>query len=427
MASNISGEIEMKLDKANATIRSQADELKKLRGEMRSTQAEAKKTGESMEKSGDSLNKQARRARSDLAVFGAQGRVIGQFAQGFTSLLGPIGLIGGTVMAASYAWEKFDEHMKGVIARSVELGSTQRELNRSMNEDAAKLGEKRIAGSEGRAKLQGIYQGQDAEKLVTDTVQSTGIEEEIVRKVLIAVGPRAKRLTGADRANYLDKVFSTFKIANIGGGVESDKIVEDFAKNPSITSIKGRAGRIAGMKPDDIVGNWMRFAGSEEVQKREKLARDKAQIDSRNKQQEAIKSNLEALDPAKQLEFYRGSVPAFSKAEKEIREKIEVAKKAKDARDKILEQTSTSWGPGNTPESVGELGSRLGELFTVGWKDAWASMGPDSGKALTKARTELQETSRSAAQQIGIPQELLMRLINATEATATTITTDMKR
>ena len=425
MATSISGEIEMKLDKANATIRSQADELKKLRSEMKSTQAEAKKTGESMEKSGDSLNKQARRARSDLAVFGAQGRVVGQLAQGFTSLLGPIGLIGGTVMAAGYAWEKFDEHMKGVIARSVELGSAQRDLNRSMNEDAAKLGEKRIAGSESRAKLQVMYPGQDAEKLVTDTVQGTGIEEEIVRKVLIAVGPKAKKLTGADRVNYLDKVFSTFKIANIGPGVPAEDIIKNIEKNKSIGDIGSRAASIASetfgtrITKKETVDSWVKNVQSQEIQKREKLAIDKVQIESRNKKQEAIKANLESLDPAKQLEFYRGSVPAFSKAEKEVRDKAEAAKKARDAYYEERRQVSLE-GDQNTPPLVSIL---RGE----GWKGVLAMMGKDRQEEARKTSAELSETAQSAANQIGIPVELLMRLVNATETTATTITTDMKR
>jgi hypothetical protein len=418
MTTSVKGEIEMKLDQANAQIRAQQEELKKLRSEMKKTQKESDTTG-------DSLNKQARRARSDLAVFGAQGRVIGQFAQGFTSLIGPIGLIGGAVMAAGYAWEKFDEHMKGVIARSVELGSAQRDLSRSMNEDAAKLGEKRIAGSESRAKLQVMYPGQDAEKLVTDTVQGTGIEEEIVRKVLIAVGPKAKKLTGADRVNYLDKVFSTFKIANIGPGVPAEDIIKNIEKNKSIGDIGSRAASIASetfgtrITKKEAVDSWVKNAQSQEIQKREKLAGDKVQIESRNKQQEAIKANLESLDPAKQLEFYRGSVPAFGKAEKEVREKSEAAKKARDAYYEERRQVSLE-GDQNTPPLVSIL---RGD----GWKGVWAMMGKDRQEEARKTSAELSETAQSAANQIGIPVELLVRLVNATETTATTITSEMKR
>jgi hypothetical protein len=418
MTTSVKGEIEMKLDQANAQIRAQQEELKKLRTEMKKTQSESNTTG-------DTLTKQAKNARRELSVFGAQGRVIGQFAQGFTSLLGPIGLIGGTVMATSYAWEKFDEHMKGVISRSVELGSAQRDLTRSMNEDAAKLGEKRISGSESRAKLQVMYPGQDAEKLVTDTVLNTGIEEDIIRNVLIAVGPRAKRLTVADRANYLDKVFATFKIANIGPGVPAEDIIKNIDKNKSIGDIGSRAASIASetfgtrITKKEAVDSWVKNVQSQEIQKREKLAIDKVQIESRNKQKDAIKANLEALDPAKQLEFYRGSIPAFGKAEKEVREKAESAKKARDAYYEERRQVSLE-GDQNTPPLVSIL---RGE----GWKGLWAMMGKDRQEEARKTSAELSETAQSAANQIGIPVELLMRLVNATETTATTITSEMKR
>lgn len=426
MASEIKGEIEMNLAQANATIRAQEVELKKLRTALKGTQVDA-------DKAGDSLNKQARRARSDLAVFGAQGRLIGQAAQGLTSLVGPIGVVGGAVMAAGYAWEKFDEHMKSVIARSVEMGATQREINRSMNEDAAKLAEKRLAGTEERAKLQTLYPGQDAEALVSGTVKASGIEEEIIRRVLIAVGPKAKKMSASDRAIYLDKVLGVFRIANIGGGVPAEDIIKDLGKTKAIGDIGTRAARITSessgtrITKNEVVDAWVKNSQLLENQAKAKLARDKEEIESRNKQKDAIKANIDALEPSKQLEFYRENVPGFKKTEKEIRDKSEAAKKSADARRKMLEETTFGFLEEGPVKSFGEFGSRASEFFTVGWKSAWASMAPDTGKALVKARGELQETAGAAARQIGIPEDKLMRLINATEATATAITTEMKR
>ena len=240
MASNISGEIEMKLDKANATIRSQADELKKLRGEMKSTQVEAKKTGESMVKSGDSLNKHARRARSDLAVFGAQGRVIGQFAQGFTSLAGPVGLIGAAVMGVGVAWSAVSSEIEEAKKRAEEFKKSMDKLDEGAVKESGLRATEAQKSAESNIGLGLVYR--DPEEYKREAQRKYGFTQEQAGGVLGAVMPAAKKIPKENREIFLRSIMDAVQVAQIGAGMDPVVAAKALASNPS-AMMQARLGK----------------------------------------------------------------------------------------------------------------------------------------------------------------------------------------
>jgi hypothetical protein len=231
MGSTISGEIEMKLDKANATIARQAAELKKIRGEMKETQAEAKKTGESMEKSGDSLNKQARRARSDLAVFGAQGRVIGQFAQGFTSLAGPVGLIGAAVMGVGVAWSAVSSEIEEAKKRAEEFKKSMNKLDEGAVKESGSRATEAQKAAESNAGLALVYR--DPEEMKREMQKKYGFTQEQAGGIIGATAGIVKKMPKENREIAMESIAMAVLAAQLGGGIDPVVSAKSLASNPS--------------------------------------------------------------------------------------------------------------------------------------------------------------------------------------------------
>jgi hypothetical protein len=231
MGSTISGEIEMKLDKANATIARQSAELKKIRGEMKETQAEAKKTGESMEKSGDSLNKQARRARSDLAVFGAQGRVIGQFAQGFTSLAGPVGLVGAAVMGVGVAWSAVSSEIEEAKKRAEEFKKSMDKLDEGAVKESGSRATEAQKAAESNAGLALVYR--DPEEMKREMQKKYGFTQEQAGGIMGATAGIVKKMPKENREIAMESISMAVLAAQLGGGIDPVVAAKALASNPS--------------------------------------------------------------------------------------------------------------------------------------------------------------------------------------------------
>jgi hypothetical protein len=231
MGNTVTGEIEMKYDKLQASYRAQAEELKKLRGEMKSTQAEAKKTGDSMEKSGDSLNKQARRARSDLAVFGAQGRVIGQFAQGFTSLAGPVGLVGAAVMGVGVAWSAVSSEIEEAKKRAEEFKKSMDKLDEGAVKESGSRATEAQKAAESNAGLALVYR--DPEEMKREMQKKYGFTQEQAGGIMGATAGIVKKMPKENRETAMESIAMAVFAAQLGGSIDPVVAAKALASNPA--------------------------------------------------------------------------------------------------------------------------------------------------------------------------------------------------
>jgi hypothetical protein len=224
MASTISGEIEMNLSQANAQIRSQQAELKKLRSEMRGTQVDA-------DKAGDSLNKQARRARSDLAVFGAQGRVMGQVAQGFTSLAGPVGLVGAAVMGVGVAWNLVTSEIEEATKRAEEFKKSMKAIDDAAVKESAGRAGGAITAAESNIGLGLTYR--DPEEYKREAQRKYGFTQEQSGGIMSAVQKQASKIPKENREIFLDSIFRAVQAAELGAGIDPSEAAKKLAADPT--------------------------------------------------------------------------------------------------------------------------------------------------------------------------------------------------
>lgn len=220
MASTISGEIEMNLSQANAQIRTQQAELKKLRTEMRGTQVDS-------DKAGDSLNKQARRARSDLAVFGAQGRVMGQFAQGFTSLAGPVGLVGAAVMGVGVAWNMVTSEIEEATKRAEEFKKSMKSVDDAAVKESAGRAGGAITAAESNIGLGLTYR--DPEEYKREAQRKYGFTQEQSGGIMSAVQKQAAKIPKENREIFLDSIFRAVQVAELGAGIDPAEAAKKLA------------------------------------------------------------------------------------------------------------------------------------------------------------------------------------------------------
>lgn len=223
MASTISGEIEMNLSQANAQIRSQQAELKKLRGELKGTQVDS-------DKAGDSLNKQSRRARSDLAVFGAQGRVIGQFAQGFTSLAGPVGLVGAAVMGVGVAWNMVTSEIEEATKRAEEFKKSMKSIDDAAVKESASRAGGAITAAESNIGLGLTYR--DPEEYKREAQRNYGFTQEQSGGIMSAVQKQASKQPKENREIFLESVMIAAQAAELGAEIDPVEAAKKLASDP---------------------------------------------------------------------------------------------------------------------------------------------------------------------------------------------------
>ena len=434
MASEIKGEIEMNLAQANATIRAQNAEIKKLRTELKGTQVDA-------DKAGDSLNKQARRARSDLAVFGAQGRLIGQAAQGLTSLVGPIGVVGGAVMGVSYAWEKLDEHMRSVIARGVEMKMMNYDIAKSIHEDQAKIGENIIKGTPEKTRVSNLLSGIKPETFINEMREKYGISKEDALQIVEAIGPSAQRKKVAKASKYIEDAYAVADIARVAGGVSIKAISSSLVKIPSISDVYDKARQII----KEETGVPMTKAQTKE--KYEKGLADKAIQAEASANIAAVKIEKGALTPgniskaltAKQEEQLLQNYRDFFSGAKDIESKIrEQKRKTAASKAEMLGRRKLEMEVAEKAETKEFSGygswENYKEAFWLGYTDIVEFFSKTPAQKFQKQKEFEEEVLTETKGVSGMNEEQwneFIRLIRSTsestKETATAITTEMKR
>jgi len=193
-----------------------------------------------MEKSGDSLNKQARRARSDLAVFGAQGRVIGQFAQGFTSLAGPVGAIGAAVMGVGVAWSALSSEIEEAKKRAEEFKKSMDKLDEGAVKESGSRAAEAQKAAESNIGLGLVYR--DPEEYKREAQRKYGFTQEQAGGILGAVMPTAKKIPKENREIFLQSVMNAVQVAQMGAGIDPVVAAKALASNPS-AMMQARLGR----------------------------------------------------------------------------------------------------------------------------------------------------------------------------------------
>lgn len=427
MASTISGEIEMNLSQANAQIRTQQAELKKLRGELKGAQVDA-------DKAGDSLNKQARRARSDLAVFGAQGRGIGQLVQGFTSLAGPVGAVGGAIMATGYAWQKLDEHMKDVISRGVEMQMMSREVSKSIHDDQAKIGTTAIGKAPDKASVGNIFQGIDPESFLNNQREKYGISRETAVSIAEAIGPTAKRKTGKNQSDYTENAYLAADIARVGGGVSAQDTASILKKSPGGMSDPFRKARDiifeakgVRLSDEEIKAAYEKNKASKEIQSEKKSNADAVRIEKGGLTDANISKGLTAAQEEKLLQNYRDTFSGTKVIEDKIRSQNTKLAKSKA---EVLERRKLE----NTHD--GSVWSNFKKDSWLGWNDIFEVFGRTPQENLQKTRKETTESEQQLKSQFMTESggteaqwkellDLIRKTSEASKETSTSIRTGM--
>jgi F0F1-type ATP synthase assembly protein I len=224
MTTSVKGEIEMKLDQANAQIRAQQEELKKLRSEMKKTQKESDTTG-------DSLNKQARMARSELSVFGAQGAMVGKLAQGFTSLAGPVGLVGAAVMGVGVAWNAVSSEIEEAKKRAEEFKKSMDKLDEGAVKESGSRATEAQKAAESNAGLALIYK--DPEKMKREMQKKYGFTQEQAGGIMGATAGIVKKMPKENRETAMESIAMAVIAAQLGGGIDPVVSAKSLASNPS--------------------------------------------------------------------------------------------------------------------------------------------------------------------------------------------------
>jgi hypothetical protein len=353
MAVTVTGEIEMKYEKLQAAYRAQREELKKLKAEFKEAQAEAKKTGDSLDKAGDSLNKQARRARSDLAVFGAQGRVIGQFAQGFTSLAGPVGLVGAAVMGVGVAWSAVSSEIEEAKKRAEEFKKSMDKLDEGAVKESGSRATEAQKAAESNAGLALIYK--DPEKIKRDVQKRFGFTQEQAGGIMAATSVQVRKLQPEKRDEAIQGIFTAALAAQLSG-IDPVAAAKELASNrPAMSAaLKGAdyksasliASSIYGFRvsPDEIKENASRQLKRQEIVTglmERQMAAPKEPI--------ASPFDIERKRIENRRKFLEGSIRSGDDAAKILEE-----------QQKQLREFNTPWYKESLPELFGMRGQSPG-------------------------------------------------------------------
>ena len=344
MTTSVKGEIEMKLDQANAQIRAQQEELKKLRTEMKRTQKESDTTG-------DSLNKQARRARSDLSVFGAQGRVIGQFAQGFTSLAGPVGLIGAAVMGVGVAWSAVSSEIEEAKKRAEEFKKSMDKLDEGAVKESGSRATEAQKAAESNAGLALVYR--DPEETKREMQKKYGFTQEQAGGIMGATAGIVKKMPKENREAAMESISMAVLAAQLGGGIDPVVSAKSLASNPS--AMKKALNRYSYDAAARVTSGIMGFKITPEEME--------ANVQAQRKKPEVIESFRERVMGAPKEPI----AEPFDLERKRIENRLKVlagSLRGGDEAAKILEEQQKQMREFNTPwykESLPELFGMRGQ------------------------------------------------------------------